>query len=281
MIKKFSLVILLVSFCSNFLFSQENDLKSNSDWYIYSNANKKYESDKTINIYLSVKNIADSLLKKYNKDFKWEIIDKPATMKFYPDQKLLSWSKFFIVTGDIRVKVALSNQYKTDTLTIDFTVEEAWKTYLIPGASYSTYTPANSDLYGSFNGFAIEYLIYGGINRNENKGPSHIKVYAKLDLLFSNKDTISEAFITSVGINLSFERNPTRKYMIPFFGIELSSLYQKNIGTIGAYTPTFGVWLYSDQNIMAYTSAGYLYPSDRLEELRGTRFAAGVNISFW
>lgn len=250
-------------------------------FYMESNVSSKYESDKSINIYIYIKNMPDSLYLKYLDDFKWTFEGLPTGASFNKNSKSLKWDKFYIYTGDFLIKTMLTTPYKSDTMYLKFEIQEEWKSFFIPGVSYTAFFPQDKSKYGTFQGFSIEYLIYSGINRNENKGPSHIKVYAKFDLMTSTNKDITEAFNYSMGLDLSFERNPKRRFLIPFFGLDLGFLYQKEMGHIFCFTPTGGVWLYSDQNLMAHFTVGYLYPAESIEKYRGLRVLAGLNFSLW
>ena len=292
LIYKNLITIIILLFLSNeYVLSLANDNSNNfsnneNSEYKYSsklkaNYSTKYESDESIYIYLKLSKDLDSLYKKNPSEFKWKITGMPKGSVFDEETKILKWEKIFLFTGDFSLTFNLSSPYNNDSITVDFKVEEAWKAYLIPGASYTFYLPALEDTYGTFSGASFEYIIYTGIHRNENKGPSHVKIYTKFDLLFSNIDTVSEAFNFGFGLNLSFERNPTRRFLIPYFGFEMGSFYQKNVGSLLTLTPTMGIWAYTDQNILIHLNGGYVLPSTKLEELRGYKVSAGLNFSLW
>jgi len=156
-----------------------------------------------------------------------------------------------------------------------------WETYGMPGFVLHTYFPDLHDSLGYFKGLSVEYLIAAWIHKNENKGPSHGRVYAKVNFMSSSKKGINDIFYMALGLDLSLERNPVRDIFIPYFGIELGSMHQKQFGNVFAITPTFGVHIYSSQNIFINLTGGYVYPSVALEDLRGYTAQLGVNFSFW
>lgn len=156
-----------------------------------------------------------------------------------------------------------------------------WETYGMPGFVLHAYFPDLSDSLGYFKGVSVEYLIAAWIHKNENKGPSHGRVYAKVNFMSSSKEGIHDIFYMALGLDLSLERNPVRDIFIPYFGLELGNMNQKQFGNVFAITPTFGVHIYSSQNIFVNLTGGYVYPSKNLEELRGYTAQLGVNFSFW
>src|SRR5689334_3645998 len=81
-----------------------------------------------------------------------------------------------------------------------------WETYGMPGFVLHTYFPDISDSLGYFKGVSVEYLIAAWIHKNENKGPSHGRVYAKVNFMSSSEKDIHDIFYMSLGLDLSLER---------------------------------------------------------------------------
>lgn len=156
-----------------------------------------------------------------------------------------------------------------------------WETFFMPGLVLHTYIPETSDSIGVFTGVSVEYLIAAWIHDNDNRGPSHGRVYTKVNFMKSSKSGISDIFYWGLGLDLSIERNPKRKYMIPYFGLEIGDMYQNGFGNVFVITPTIGCHLYSSQNLFVNLTGGYIYPSKYLEELRGYTIQLGVNLSLW
>jgi hypothetical protein len=156
-----------------------------------------------------------------------------------------------------------------------------WTTFFIPGVVFQTYSPDIQDSLGRFNGVVIEYLIAAWIHKNDNRGPSHGRIYTKVTFLKSNKENINDIFYWGLGLDLSLERNPKRNYLIPYFGLEFGDMFQRQFGNLVTITPTLGVHLYSSQNLFVNLTGGYIYPTRHIEELRGYTVQLGVNFSLW
>lgn len=222
----------------------------------------------------------DSVYYHRVKDFKWTFEGVPEQMKFDKSQKKMTWEAPYIKSGDYTIKAKVTNGIFTDSIKILFRVNEEWKTTLLPGINGVYYAPADKSL-GYFTGVGVEYLFYGGIHKNNNTGPSHSKFYLRLDMMNSSIDTVGLAFLFNVGVHLSVERNPVRKFFVPYFGLECGSIYQRLSGTTFQVTPLIGVWLFSEQNTFISAQFGYLYAAGALETMRGYRAGIGINFSLW
>jgi hypothetical protein len=151
----------------------------------------------------------------------------------------------------------------------------------IPGLAYTVFTPKASGKFGVFSGVSVEYLLSSNVYQNNDPGPSHVRSYAKLDLLNSNKDSVSALFKYAIGVDVSFEKMPNRNYLIPYFGLEFGGISQKLIGTTAHFVPTAGIHLIAKKNLYINVLGGYVYPIKQFEELQGFTGQIRVNFSMW
>jgi hypothetical protein len=151
----------------------------------------------------------------------------------------------------------------------------------MPGIGYGFFLPAKSDSIGAFHGVSVKYLFYRNVSQNKDPGPSHVDFYAKLNLLNSMKDNISQVFLYSLGVDLSFEKNPQRFFFIPYFGLEIGGLSQKSYGSTIQFTPTVGLHLFSKKNISVDLTAGYVYPVKNFETFAGWYGDFCLNFVLW
>jgi hypothetical protein len=144
--------------------------------------------------------------------------------------------------------------------------------------------PEDRDEFGVIQGVSIQYLVAGWIHRNENRGPSHGRFYIDIDLVRSSESS-NLGIIYSMGLTLSFERNPKRQFLIPYFGVELGGIYQKPEDGekihAAQVNPLGGISIWASQNFFFNVTAGYMVPFSHMEQLRGLRVKAGMNVSFW
>jgi hypothetical protein len=160
-------------------------------------------------------------------------------------------------------------------------INEEWESWLLPGLQYSAYFPVASSVYGQFQGASAEFVLFSWSHRNENRGPSHGRIYANFDLLKSNKTGVSVAASYTMGFDLSIERNPHRQWLIPYFGLEAGGLSVPQAPAALTAEPLAGVHLWVGRNLFVNLSGGYLFPSRDLDQLRGWRIKLGVDFSLW
>ena len=135
-----------------------------------------------------------------------------------------------------------------------------FESWFMPGLGYTFYSPKGSDSTGVFNGIAVNYLIYAKMYQNNKPGPSHVRFYTKLSIVKSTEKDIKDLFCYSVGLSFSFEKNPKRSYLVPFFGLEFGGLSQSQWETTGQFTPTLGLHLVSKRNLFVNLQGEYVYP---------------------
>ena len=160
-------------------------------------------------------------------------------------------------------------------------IDAEFERAFMPGGGYSVFLPKGRDSLGTLSGAFIEFLFYSHVAQNDDAGPSHIRLYGKLNMLNSSKKDVTDFFLYAVGLDMSLERNPKRNYFIPYFGLEMGGISNQKFGTSLQFTPTLGVHLVSRQNLFVNLQAGYMYPVNNFDLLQGYNFQAGLNFSFW
>jgi hypothetical protein len=296
--KKLLFLLALLIFVNN-AFSQTNDKKADEIWKNYEkmdnsfsgdlnhaifldqDIDKEYNTTEKIYLKLQLKEQYDTLFRKFNETFKWVINPMPEGASFNIKTKEFTWHPAVSQMGKHNITFYVKFNDIIDSLTVTFNIVEEWQSSWLPGVSFSYYQPTNKSKYGSFYGPSVEYLMYSWIHRNENRGPSHGRLYLKLDLLSSTQDTITECFLYSIGVNLSLERNARRNYLIPFYGLEMGGFYHKETNNIFYLAPIAGVWIYSSQNLFITADVKYQFPTSYFEELKGVKGNIGFNFSLW
>jgi len=159
--------------------------------------------------------------------------------------------------------------------------DQNWETFLMPGAQYSLYLPSAKGTYGTFHGFSFELLLAAWIHQNENRGPSHGRVYMNTDLLWSTASGVGKLLTYSLGVDLSFERYARSEFLIPYYSLDFGRFYLGSIGHVFVFNPFVGLHAIGTRNVFINLTAGYLFPTERLDDLAGWRFKVGVDFSLW
>lgn len=211
-------------------------------------------------------------------------LPRGATLEVWPERGYaeLVWTPRFKDLGDHRMQVRVrAKGYKDSRVSTRVTVTDEWETFFMPGVNYALHLPNGDRALDPFHGVSVEYLIAGWIHRNDNHGPSHGRIYANVALL-SSTDSANPALLKyHLGLNLSLERNPKRRVMIPLFGVETGGFYYEDLGSGYQITPLAGLHVYGARNAFINIIGGYMFPLTHLEEMRGWHVKGGLNVSFW
>ncbi len=156
-----------------------------------------------------------------------------------------------------------------------------FEAFFMPGLGYTFYSPKGQDSTGLFNGIAVNYLIYTKMYQNNKPGPSIVRFYTKFSIVKSDKSDITDLFCYLLGLSFSFEKNPQRNFLVPYFGLEFGGLSQKQFGTTGQFTPTLGLHIVAKKNLFINLQGGYVYPITNFDNLQGIFMEAGLNFALW
>jgi len=195
----------------------------------------------------------------------------------------VTWSPTADDVGVYHVVATVSDGKTTVTRDIKLVVEEEHESFVMPGVGFSSWVPGATSTYGVFSGFSIEFLAVRWVHQNEKRGPSHGSIYVDLDVLFSTQANVDPAFMPVLGFDLSFERNPGRRFLIPYFALEGGVLFQRQTSTLGLLTPLVGLQIYATKNFEIGASGGYMLPftSGEFGAVAGFRGRATAAFAFW
>lgn len=156
-----------------------------------------------------------------------------------------------------------------------------WDDYFMPGLGYKVYAPKNDSL-GVYQGIITQFVIYSRAKGSASKlnGPSRIKTYGDLSIIKSDKQGIRDIFYCNLGLNLSYEGNADRKYVIPYFGIELGGMFQRDFSTF-QFSPVTGIQMISTPKLIWSLQGGYQYTTRVFDELSGFVFSSSLNVLLW
>lgn len=187
----------------------------------------------------------------------------------------------------LRVTASDGTLSATEEFTIDVQPPQSsrarreWSSFLLPGLGYSVYSPREREIWGRFHGVALELLLAAWIHRNDNRGPSHGRVYVSAEVLQSTRDDVSLLFSYALGFSLSLERNPHRTFLIPNYGLDLGGIIHDGIGGHLQATPYVGLHLYSNPNVFLSARLGYRLVPSELERYGGMHASVGGDFSVW
>ncbi len=165
-------------------------------------------------------------------------------------------------------------------LNTDPNAQEDWERFMMPGVSGVFYQPKSSDSLGYFTGFAPEINFYTRW-MDDIDGPSYLKTYFKLAVLNSSKDNVPILFTYDFGVSMSFENGFRRKFLIPYFGVEMGGVASKSLKNTFTFVPQVGIILYATDGMSFYTNASYVYAFADTEAYAGLKANAGISLTLW
>lgn len=163
----------------------------------------------------------------------------------------------------------------------EFNRTETKSDYFMPGAAFDIYQPRDKEI-GDFYGPGVEFVFYSRLKHSSSNrnGPSRIKSYGKIGILNSTFQDSSDILMVSTGINLSFESKTDRKFLLPYFGLDLGGVFGRTLNTF-QFTPLLGVQLFSTSKIIWSAQAGYLYSVKKFDQYSGYNFRTSLNVLLW
>ena len=149
----------------------------------------------------------------------------------------------------------------------------------MPGAFGAFFSPRQPGV-GPFYGGGVQFAPYQWSHNNDHFGPSQGSTFIQAALLTSpnSKGTLA---LFEVGATASFERNSSRRWLIPYFGATFGGLSQSELGTSAYAYPMGGVHFYWHHNLMIDGEGGYHFPFSDVDKVRGPRAALSVRFSLW
>jgi len=171
-----------------------------------------------------------------------------------------------------------NNYYNKNTYSYDERYE--WERYLVLGAGYTFYYPKAVDSIGMFHGLSTEIVFYEQAVLASG-GPGRFKLYGRFNWYHSSKKEMGNMFNYAFGANFSFEKAPKRKFLIPFFGVEIGGIHHREGGDAFQIKPYLGVRLFDSKNFSLTIDGGYSYAVPHFDVLAGIQANIGISVFFW
>jgi len=159
--------------------------------------------------------------------------------------------------------------------------DEDWVSYLGLGAGYGAYVPAAQSKLGIFHGVNTEFVWLSGHNSGGSRSPSNWRVYSRVGIMKSTQDSVGGLISYLMGANFSLESRVKRKWLIPYIGIEIGGIKQKELGGGMQFNPVLGVQLLATKYACIHAQASYTYSTRAFDQLSGFCGTVTANFFFW
>lgn len=150
--------------------------------------------------------------------------------------------------------------------------------YFLPGAHGVLFAPRGSD--EPFLGGGVQIAPFHWSHNNDRFGPSQGAVFLGASMLESTASESAMA-IYDVGFSLSFERNSSRRFLIPYFGTSVGGTVHRELPNTAFSYPFAGVHFYWHHNLVLDGEGGYHFPFEAIDEMSGPRAQMTARFSMW
>jgi hypothetical protein len=194
---------------------------------------------------------------------------------------LVKWAPSDADVGTQRIRVDVREGDEGYIKTVRFIVSEHGHQLFVPGAIASVYVPNDTGNLGAFIGGGVELGFFLYADQGNISVPSHGRFYIDLSALASAHPGVDPLFSGSVGFDLSIERSPARRFLLPYVGIQTGVAYQNQVGAFGWAMPLAGLYPWASRALRISVQGGYLLPTTAAQNTRGVVVTASIDVAPW
>jgi hypothetical protein len=149
----------------------------------------------------------------------------------------------------------------------------------LPTAIGTAYFPGG--MLGSWYGAGLEVVGLTWGDSSPAFGPSHGKLRFDISLLRSSEDGLGTMVLYRGGAEVSFEKNPSRSWLIPYFSADVGGLWVRGPDSEGHVDGGVGIYLYYSSRLVVDVGAAWLIPFNDADLLSGPTAQAAVSVALW
>lgn len=155
-----------------------------------------------------------------------------------------------------------------------------WSALFLPTVAAMVYAPGE-DAMGPWAGGGLEVVFFAWSDSSPAAGPSQGKVRFDIGLLGSGKPDAGAMVLYRGGVQVSIERNPSRRWLIPYVGADIGGLWTDGLGTRGFVDGVAGLYLWHQRAVIVDVELGALLPFADPELLAGPRAQLALSLALW
>ena len=218
-------------------------------------------------------------------ELEYTLVNPPQRAHFDTSTGVLSWQPSETQIGTHWLLVEASDgSSKTRhryQVVVSARSTDAWGAFFMPSLGGALYVPPARADAGTFVGGSFGISLVSWIHRTDDPGPSHGHIYLRGELYASTRQEVPVLFAYMAGFSLAIESNPTRRYLIPSYGLEMGGLIHETLGSPFQFTPYGGLCLYADHGVFVMARGGYRVVPVRVSRLSGVHAALEIEASVW
>lgn len=153
---------------------------------------------------------------------------------------------------------------------------------LRPGAAAHLFAPRDRDL-GTFVGGGVVLGLLDWSTPRDTAGPGLGRVDLEALVLTQTGPSTAPktAWVWDLGATLSFEKNPSRRFLVPYYAVHLGGQQVAGLGHRMFVDGRLGLYLVHVGAFSLDASGGYLLPFTDAASRAGVRAALSATIGWW
>jgi hypothetical protein len=191
----------------------------------------------------------------------------------------VNWTPRNADVGTYELLVDVTQGGEREQRHVRVVVNEHGHQLFVPGAVASLFVPNDLENLGAFAGGGAELVVYEFAAQGSLFIPSHGRFYVDGLALASPHAGVDPMFSVSLGFDLTLERSPGRRYLLPFVGVQTGLAYQSQVGAFGWAMPLAGLYPWASHAVRVAVEAGYLLPTTAAQDVRGVVMMASVDFA--
>jgi hypothetical protein len=163
--------------------------------------------------------------------------------------------------------------------TPDDAVCRPWSALLLPTAFGGLYSPHG--LSTTYVGGGVEAVLLAWSDNTSAFGPSQGRVRLDVGLFDSTSASQSALVMFRTGAQVSFERNASRAYGIPFFVADVGALWTSGIGRRWFVDGGVGVYVLHRRSFIVDVEVTAILPFSDPKTFGGIQSRIGLSFALW
>jgi hypothetical protein len=161
---------------------------------------------------------------------------------------------------------------------LDETLCEPQVTFLVPTLAGAAFFPRHA--HGAMIGGGVEAVWIAWTSNTTTFGPSHGKISTSVLELAGLRDS-AHALTWFTSALVSIEKNPSRRFLIPYFGPSIGELLPSFDSHRFFFDATGGVYLYQTPGFAIDARGSYVFALSTSDSLSGPRAELSASLSLW
>jgi hypothetical protein len=208
-----------------------------------------------------------------------EGLPQSAVARAETDSIAVSWEPRDPDVGTHHLVIVVQEGEEDEQRKISIVVNERGHQLFVPGAIASMFVPNNLQDLGLFVGGGVELVLFSYAEQGSVWVPSHGRFYLDAMAFGSTHTNVDPLFSVGLGFDLTLERSPGRRYLLPYVGIQTGIAYQQQSGSFGWAMPLIGIYPWASHAVRVSLQGGYLLPTTASQDLRGVVVQASLDLA--